>query len=145
MLHIRIETKVNQSAQEVMDGFDEDLFKALKPPLMTLNLHRFDGCEKGDKVELEVGLLTFLQPWHALVTEHGEDEEKLYFTDIGARLPFPLKDWTHRHQILKHSLGSTVVDDITYKTVWFPFDYLMYPVIYMQFWLRKKIYRQFFN
>ena len=143
-MHFRIETAVNQSAQKVLDGFNEDLFLALKPPIMPLELLRFDGCEKGDKVQLVLGISPFSQRWNALVIEHGETDEMLYFTDIGEKLPFPIKKWTHRHQILKKEKGAVIVDDITYTTGFYPLDLLMYPVMYLQFGMRVPVYRRLF-
>lgn len=143
-MHFRIETEVNQSAQEVWEGFNEDLFLELKPPLMPLKLLRFDGCEKGDRVQLILGISPFSQRWNALVTEHGENDAMLYFTDVGEKLPFPLKDWTHRHQILKQEKGSIIVDDITYTIGCYPLDVLIYPIMYLQFWMRKPVYRRLF-
>ncbi|MGK0389475.1 MAG: ligand-binding SRPBCC domain-containing protein [Maribacter sp.] len=144
-MHFRIETEVSQSAQKVLDGFNEDLFLALKPPVMPLELLRFDGCEKGDKVQLILGISPFSQRWNALVIEHGENDEMLYFTDIGEKLPFPIKDWKHRHQILKREKGAVIVDDITYTTGFYPLDMLMYPVMYLQFWMRVPVYRRLFK
>ena len=144
-MNFRIETRVGQSAKMVLDGFNEDLFLALKPPLMPLELIRFDGCEKGDKVQLVLGIKPLSQKWDALVVEHGEDDGKFYFTDIGETLPFPLKDWKHRHQILKLDDGSIIVDDITYTTGFSLLDVLMYPIMYLQFYIRKPVYRRLFK
>jgi len=144
-MNFRIETKVKQPAKMVLDGFNEDLFLALKPPLMPLKLLRFDGCEKGDKVQLILGIQPLSQKWDALVIEHGEDDEKFYFTDIGESLPFPLKDWKHRHQILKLEQGSIIVDDITYTTGFSILDFFMYPIMYLQFYIRKPVYSRLFK
>lgn len=144
-MHFRIETKVNQKAHDVLSGFDESLFVALKPPLMPLELLRFDGCEKGDKVQLVLGIKPFSQKWNALVVEHGENDECFYFTDIGEKLPFPIKDWKHRHFIMKERSGSIIVDDITYTTGFRLLDYLMYPIMYLQFLIRKPVYKKLFD
>lgn len=144
-MHFRIETEVGQTAKQVLSGFDESLFLALKPPLMPLKLLRFDGCEKGDRVELVLGIPPFSQEWNALVVEHGENDDAFYFIDIGEKLPFPLKDWKHRHLILKKGDKSVIVDDITYSTGLKLLDYLMYPVLYLQFYIRIPVYRKLFS
>ncbi len=140
-----IKTQVGQSAAQVLDGFDAELFLALKPPLIPLELNRFDGCEKGDKVHLVLGKNPISQEWHALISEHGEDETKFYFTDIGEKLPFPLKDWCHRHRIHKTPKGAIIEDNITYTSGWLLFDGIMFPLLYGMFFLRKRIYREYFK
>lgn len=144
-MHFRIETEVQQSAKQVLAGFDESLFLALKPPLMPLKLLRFDGCEKGDRVELVLGIPPLSQQWNALVIEHGENEEGYFFTDIGEKLPFPLKGWKHRHFILKKGNKSIIVDDINYTTGLTILDYLMYPILYLQFYIRIPVYKKLFG
>lgn len=143
-MHFRIETKVGQKAEKVLSGFDESLFLALKPPLMPLKLLRFDGCEKGDRVQLVLGIPPFSQKWNALVIEHGENDEYFYFTDIGEKLPFPIKDWKHRHFIIKQNKEAIIADDITYTTGFLLLDYLMYPILYLQFRMRKPVYKKLF-
>ncbi len=140
-----IQTPVNTNADEVLSKFDADLFVALKPPFMPLELKRFDGCKAGDKVHLCLGKKPFLQYWDALVTEHGEENDYYYFIDIGERLPFPLKRWTHLHKIYKKENGSIIEDNITFHSPFKLLDFLLYPFLYFMFYLRKKVYRNYFQ
>ncbi len=141
-----ISTSVNRSAKDVLSGFDAELFLALKPPLLPLSLEQFDGCETGDRVKLKLGMKPFEQKWHALITEHGETNDSIYFIDVGEKLPFPLKDWCHRHFIHKNKNGGSVIEDnITYTTGYVLLDVILYLPLYFTFFIRKRIYRQFFN
>lgn len=145
-MRIEIKTLVDSNYKQVSNQFDRNLFLALKPPLIQLELKVFDGCEKGDKVEMELGFLGVKQVWKSLITEHGVDDDKSYFIDEGVELPPPLKKWKHRH-ILENvdDTKTRIIDDIQFSTGFKLLDLLIYPVMYVQFWYRKPIYKRFFN
>ncbi len=130
-----------------MSQFNEKLFVALKPPLVSVELNRFDGCTKGDKVHLTLKFpLGPSQKWNALVTENGEDDEKIYFIDKGEILPFPIKEWTHEHLIFKKSVNACIITDkITYFTGNKILDVCIFPFLYFVFYWRKPIYRKLLN
>jgi len=144
-MKIRIQTKVNQSYHQVFEGFNEDLFLALKPPLLPLKLLKFDGCKTGDEVHIQLGAGFLTQRWDALIIEDAASDEEYYFIDKGVQLPFFLKTWQHRHRILKADEGAYIVDDIDYQTPFWLLDYLMYPVMYLQFYARKPVYKRVFG
>jgi ligand-binding SRPBCC domain-containing protein len=144
-MRIIITTNVEQSYKSVFQGFTETLFLALAPPFPKVKLLRFDGCKKGDQVHLEMNLILFKQRWDADIIDSGERENELFFIDNGAQLPFFLKTWKHHHRIIGQENNSTnIVDDFEYTTPFFLFDYLMYPVLYLQFAARKPIYKRIF-
>jgi len=142
---ILIKTEVAMPFQEVYKGFNEELFLALKPPLLPLKLLRFDGCETGDQVHIELGFGKLTQRWDALIIDHNQNNEEFYFVDKGVQLPFFLKKWQHRHRILKSKNGAAIIDDIDYQTPYKFLDYLMYPIMYFQFYLRKPVYKKVFS
>ena len=145
-MRIIITTNVQQSYKSVFAGFTESLFLALAPPFPKVKLLRFDGCEKGNQVHLEMDLIFFKQRWDADIIDSGERKNELFFIDNGAQLPFFLKTWRHHHRIIGQENGSTnIVDDFEYTTPFFLFDYLMYPVLYLQFAARKPIYKRIFQ
>ncbi|MEL6945100.1 MAG: hypothetical protein AAFO82_20780, partial [Bacteroidota bacterium] len=78
-MKIVITTDVEQDYQTVWSRFDEQLFTALKPPLMPLQLLRFDGSLKGDEVHLKIAG----QLWIAEIIEQAELPEEIYFVDKG--------------------------------------------------------------
>lgn len=141
-----ITTKIEKSFGEVFQRFDLELFKALKPPLMNLDVIRFDGCRKGDEVHLIIGLGPISQNWVSHITEHGGSSEEHYFIDEGQVLPPPLKSWKHCHRVIKISDNSCFIhDDITYSSGVKLLDILIFPVLYAQFWSRKPQYKKYFR
>lgn len=141
-MQILIETEVNTNFESVFAAFDEQLFMALNPPIMPVKLRRFDGCQKGDlvQIELPIGL------WESLITENGESDSEIYFIDEGRKLPFPLKKWRHQHRIQRTGENtSLIIDKIDFSTNFAPLDWLMYPVLYLQFLYRKPVYRKRFG
>ncbi|MEM8529101.1 MAG: hypothetical protein AAGG68_31005 [Bacteroidota bacterium] len=140
-MKIVITTDVEQDYRTVWSKFDEQLFTALKPPLMPLQLLRFDGSLKGDEVHLKVAG----QLWIAEIIEQAELTDEIYFVDKGKKLPFPLKYWKHRHRILRKENGSQVIDDIEFRTPNRIIDFLFYPILYAQFAARSPIYKRYFK
>jgi len=144
-MKILIETLVAQNYKDVFAQFDRDLFLALKPPLINLQLERFDGCNKGDKVEMQLGILGVQQSWKALIVEQQENSDAIYFIDEGVEIPPPIKHWRHRHTLKNIAERQTmIVDDIEFSTGNSVLDLLMYPIMYLLFWYRKPIYRNYF-
>lgn len=145
-MKIIIKTIVEQDYLTVGKGFNQALFEALKPPLLPLTLKRFDGSKTGDEVHIQLGKGIFSQDWNASIVEDGQNEKEIYFIDIGSKLPFFLKKWKHHHRMLRHENNQTIIiDDIDYFTPFWLTDYLMYPIMYLQFWIRKPVYKKFFS
>lgn len=142
-MKIYLETKVEKSAEEVIAGFNEELFKALAPPFPPSRLKQFDGSETGDIVRIEIWNLGW-QEWVAEIIDHGSDEDGYFFVDIGKKLPWPLKQWRHRHGVRKTEEGSVIVDDIEYSTGKHILDQAIFPVLKSQFTYRQPIYRRRF-
>jgi|AntRauTorckE5430_2_1112549.scaffolds.fasta_scaffold06714_2 ligand-binding SRPBCC domain-containing protein len=146
-MKILIKTTVEQDYKTVFNRFDEALFLALKPPLLPLTLRQFDGSMEGDEVKITLGKGFLSQDWDALIIEQAESEDEIYFIDKGVKLPFFLKTWRHRHRILKLKNGkSEIIDDIEYSTpLGKPMDFLMFPLMYLQFLVRKPVYKRYFK
>jgi ligand-binding SRPBCC domain-containing protein len=125
-------------------GFDRQLFLLLNPPFPPFSLLRFDGCHRGDIVEVELNFLFFRQVWKSEIVDQQMGAEEISFVDEGRQLPFFLKYWRHRHRILRWGNQSEIVDDISYRSPFLLFDYLLYPVMYLQFAYRRPIYRKVF-
>jgi ligand-binding SRPBCC domain-containing protein len=142
---IRFSTNVKQGFQRVVNGFDRELFTALKPPLLQLKVMRFDGCKKGDRVELFMKIGPVKQLWHSLITEDQATNEYWYFIDKGVLLPYPLTYWKHKHAVIAIDGRSKIIDEIKFKTGFILTDIIMYPIIFSMFWLRKPIYRRYFS
>ena len=141
-MKINILTKVKADYKTVWERFDKDLFLKLSPPFPPVKLLRFDGCLKGNKVQLELNFLIFKQRWDALIIENGQDANQYYFIDEGTKLPFFISKWHHKHTIRKSGNGTEIIDAIEFSS---PFGYLIYPVLYLQFLYRRPIYRKYFT
>jgi ligand-binding SRPBCC domain-containing protein len=144
-MNIKISTKVNQSLLKVWEGFNLELFSKLAPPFPPVEVKEFGGCLKGDKVHLELNFILFKQDWISDIVEQNRTESEIYFIDEGTKLPFFLRYWKHKHRLVKENEGTIIIDDITFKTPTILTDYLFYPLMYLQFFYRKPIYRKVFE
>ncbi len=141
-----IRTKVPGHYDRVFAAFDRELFEALKPPVMGLDLDRFDGSSPGNEVHLRVGLGPIKTRWVSVITEEIKSESENYFIDEGKVLPWPLVFWRHKHRVLKLSESeSEILDDIEFKTPFKWLDKVMYPVLVAQFKMRSPAYRRYFT
>ncbi len=140
-----LKTNVKQTPKQVWAGFNQALFEKLAPPFPRIRLLRFDGSTTGCTVAVELNFILFRQTWQSEITEHGENEDEIWFVDQGSQLPFFLKFWRHRHRLLRTETGTQIVDDIEYRTGSLLMDYMMYPLMWAQFAYRGPIYRRAFN
>ncbi len=140
-----LKTTVQQSYLQVWRGFDETLFRRLSPPFPPVRVVRFDGCLKGNIVELELNFFLFKQLWTSKITEQQGNAEEIFFIDEGVKLPFFLSYWRHRHRIIKDGEHTIIADEIEFRTPSILTNYLFYPLLYGQFLYRKPIYRNVFS
>jgi len=140
-----IETQVEQEYLQVKKGFDESLFTKLSPPFPPVKLLRFDGSSKGDLVSLELNFIFFKQKWTSEIIEDQTNEKEFYFVDKGTELPFFLKNWTHKHRIIKKGKNSIIRDEIDYQSPFLLLTWLLYPAMLLQFAYRKPIYKRIFS
>jgi ligand-binding SRPBCC domain-containing protein len=144
-MHFTIKTPVDQTYKDVFRQFDKDLILKLTPPWVRLKVLRFDGSQKGCEVHLELSFLGWKQKWISRITEFYEGKDEIFFIDEGIQLPWFLKSWRHNHRIIRHETGSIIIDDVTYECS-FPFlNYFFFPMLCLQFYWRKPIYREFFQ
>jgi ligand-binding SRPBCC domain-containing protein len=144
-MKITIQTPVDQDYLQVKAGFTESLFKKLAPPFPPVKVLRFDGCEKGNQVALELNFLLFRQKWISLITDDLTTEKEFYFIDEGTTLPFFLGKWKHKHRIISDGKGAVIRDEIDFEGPLAWVTPLLFPVLWLQFWYRKPIYRKIFK
>lgn len=145
-MKISLSTSVGQNYLKVKEGFNADLFEALNPPFPPVKLLRFDGSSQGDLVSLELNFIFFKQVWTSKITADHLDQKEYYFIDEGIKLPFFLKKWRHKHRIVSDGNDKTdIIDEINFTSPNRILDYLIYPLLYFQFSLRKPIYRNVFS
>lgn len=144
-MHLTIRTPVARPLPDVWAGFDRTLFERLSPPFPPVRVLRFDGCQRGDVVSLELNFLLFRQVWTSHITDQQTRPDEIYFIDQGVKLPFFLRAWHHKHRLIRQGNGTVIADEITYQTPHWLLDYLFYPLLWVQFAYRKPIYRQVFG
>lgn len=130
-----------------MAGFTRALFVALAPPFPKLVLHRFDGSQQGDVVEIELKTGLKNLHWTSLITADGiRPDGTHFFIDEGQTLPPPLRRWRHQHLVEPGpGGGSVIVDDLEYSTGRPWLDVLLWPAMWAQFAWRKPIYKRWFG
>lgn len=144
-MRIIFSTFVTQNYEQVTQKFDQNLLLALSPPFPRVQLIRYDGNRAGDEVHLDLHFLGYRFRWKSLITDYQESNKQLHFVDEGLQLPFPLKYWRHQHEVRRQQDGSLIIDNITYKTGLKVLDFLLYPLLFLQFRYRKPVYRQYFR
>lgn len=144
-MKLLLKTPVQMAPQHVWAGFTQSLFERLAPPLPRIKLLRFDGSTTGCVVEVELNFILFKQTWCSDIIDHGQSDTEIWFVDQGSRLPFFLKYWHHQHRLQRHGEGTMIVDDIEYRSGAILLDWLLYPLMWMQFAYRKPIYRRAFS
>lgn len=142
---ILVKTNVKSTWQDVKNGFDEDLFLQLNPPLPKVRLLRFDGCRKGDTVKMELNFLLWKDIWQSDITSDQLSKDGFMFIDEGSTLPMPFMYWRHEHIVEKHGNGAQIIDRITYKSRNQVFDLILFPFLFLQFLYRKPIYKRVFG
>jgi ligand-binding SRPBCC domain-containing protein len=143
-MRIELETRVEQDYLTVKSGFDERLFRRLLPTFPPVKLLRFDGSRKGDLITLEMNFLFFRQMWTSEITEDVTTEQEFYFVDQGVVLPFFLQRWTHKHRVISSGVGSIIRDEIEFEAPFSLASYVLLPLLWMQFALRRPGYRRYF-
>ncbi|NBY18731.1 hypothetical protein EBQ74_00415 [bacterium] len=146
MMKLYFEAQVSSSVTEVKSQFNQDLFLKLKPPLMSLKLERFDGCEKGHEVHLKMGLPGFLQNWVSQITDSSQTDDVWEFVDEGKILPPPLSYWRHIHRVERMSeTNSRISDSIEYRCKSRVLEKLLWGPLWLSFSIRPGVYRQVFG
>jgi len=145
-LKIVLSTKVQQDYRQVYEGFDENLFTSLTPPMPKVHLMEFGGTQIGKETHLILDFVFFKDEWISTVTEEGKCEEQIFFIDEGKKLPFFLKYWHHEHRLFKTAENETIIQDyILFKTPSWLTDILFYPALFLQFAWRIPIYKRIFS
>ena len=145
-MKLKFETIVNKNFLEIKNGFNRELFLFLKPPGVSVELERFDGCSPGNEVHLLLNTVGLKQNWRSLITAESQTEKEWSFIDEGKLLPWPLSTWKHHHRVVfLDDQSSKIIDDITYGCSPSLMGPLMYPVLWASFAVRPAKYKEFFE
>ena len=83
--------------------------------------------------------------WFSEITEHGGTEGQAYFIDQGRQLPFPLKQWEHRHVLYRDGDHTIIEDDMHFSSGNRLLDLLLYPALFLAFLPRVWQYKAYFK
>lgn len=145
-MKLLFETPVARPWQTIRDGFTRELFIHLSPGFIPFNLKKFEGCKKGDEIQIEMGLGPIKENWISLITFAEENESGWSFIDEGKVLPFPLSYWKHHHRVDKiDETHSLIVDDIQYECRPGFLTPLLKPFLWSVFAIRPERYQSFFK
>lgn len=146
MPSFRVRTRVNATMQDVWTKFNADLLKKLSPPFPQVRIVRFDGCQTGDIVTLELNLILAKPLWTSKITDSVQNELACYFVDEGVEMPLGLTAWRHEHRIEKKDEKSAdIVDKISFKTKHWLLDYLLLPLFWGMIVYRIPFYKMYLN
>lgn len=140
-------TPINRPFEKVRDGFTQDLFIYLAPPLIPFRLKRFDGCKKGQEVHIEMSPLPCVkQDWVSVMTFEETNAQGWSFIDEGKVLPWPLNRWKHHHRVDRVDENRClIVDDISYECAPAFLGPLIKPFLWMVFAIRPGRYKKYFQ
>ena len=146
MPQFKIQTPVSASMRDVWAQFDKSLLLKISPPFPKVHIRRFDGCLRGDEVELEIQVFGMKILWTSHITESKETAKKIYFIDEGRIVPFGIQSWKHVHSIISVNEKTCIVEDfVTYQTKFIILDYLLFPMLWGMMLYRKPFYKKYLN
>ncbi|MBU6324780.1 MAG: cyclase [Bacteroidetes bacterium] len=111
--------------------------------MMQLRILRYDGQQPGDCFTMQLGPPSLNVRWEGRVTDSGQTPASYWFEDEGLKLPFPLKQWKHRHVVRKSGDGAVIMDIVSFTTGNGLLDLLCYPFLKAMFVGRIKKYQRY--
>jgi ligand-binding SRPBCC domain-containing protein len=145
MVEFTFVTQVSVKRSLVAAQFNQDLLLKLKPPLLTMQLIRYDGQYRGDRLSFAVGIGQFTQTWEGEITNHRYTQKNWLFRDEGILLPHPLKTWKHTHALIEKNSGTLIVDRVRFCGKNHLFTAILIIPIAMMFWMRKPLYKRWLS
>lgn len=140
-----ISQKVKGNYKGIFEKFDRNLFEYLTPKFPKMEIVEFGGSKPGNIVHIKF-LSPVKQDWISEITEEQVNEKEAYFIDEGRKLPFPLKEWKHKHIIRKiDDNSSEIIDEMQFSSGIKLFDPFIYPGLFLAFNPRKKLYENYFG
>jgi hypothetical protein len=129
---------------------DSALFDYIKPKFPPTKVLVYDGIAAGQPIAFEINVLGWRQTWRGHIAEHHEPpaadpQGERWFVDVGLQLPFPLKQWRHRHLVRSTGPSSCqIVEQIAFSCGVPALDFLLWPGLYFTFWPRIWLYKRWF-
>jgi len=146
MKSFKINTKVHGQAKEIFDRFDRELLIKTTPPLVNLEVNRFDGTKIGDEAHVVCSIFGTYQYWINRVVDNQQKEGEVYFVDKAIEMPEPFTYWKHTHKITQVKDHTCLItDEIVYSTHNKILNLMIFPIIYFIFYYRRPIYMDTFS
>jgi ligand-binding SRPBCC domain-containing protein len=140
-----IRSEVKCGFEKVSADFGSDLFRFLLPPKYIATLVEYQGSKPGSKVHIRFKF-PFPSDWISIIKSEEKDAGKYVFMDEGEKLPFGLTSWKHIHRVIKiDEIHTEIIDDMSFSTGHRIFDFLLFPVLFLSFYPRKRLYKQYFE
>lgn len=144
MPSFKIQTKIGASMPFVWSQFNEALLRKISPPFPKVNIQRFDGCNEGDLVILEINLFFIQVVWSSKIIHSKQDSKQSVFIDEGITVPFGINIWKHEHSIIKIDDSQCYIEDfVTYKTSNVFLDIILFPFLWGMIFYRKPFYQKY--
>ncbi|MCP4521899.1 MAG: hypothetical protein GY827_09470 [Cytophagales bacterium] len=142
-MKINVQTfiETDEDLSVIFKLFNKDMFYYLtkNAPVKPI---RYDGDEIGAEIHLQL-TIPWKDEWVSVITERVLEDDCCYFVDEGAKLPFNIRTWKHKHIVHKVDRGVIIEDDITFtSTDWFS-DRFWWLSFLPQFLARKSQYRKY--
>ncbi|WP_051314682.1 SRPBCC family protein [Alteribacter aurantiacus] len=96
-----------------------------------------DEVKKGSKVLLELNFIIMRLNWQGRIVDVNEKES---FTDVGEKVPFPFRLWSHTHRFNSKGDKTMMVDEVTFRS-WIPAPFIKV-MLYGMFMDRKRQIRK---
>jgi ligand-binding SRPBCC domain-containing protein len=147
-MRFQILTKVQGNHRSVFLRFNHSLLLQLTPPGMRMELLEFqDPQEPNGKIEMRVTILGLIkQEWENAFSDYELGEAECHFVDQGVKMPFPIRLWRHDHRVLADGPDQAIInDDVTFGSGFFLMDWMLFPILWLQFRYRRPIYRRVFG
>lgn len=146
-MKILLKTEVAGNVKSVFERFDNQLLLALNPPWVKMKFVQVDPPTKvGAIIHIKVWFLgIFKQEWKNFVSEYSTGQTESFFVDEGEKMPSVLRYWRHKHIVRQKGNHVEIVDDIQFTPPFALLGWMMYPVLWFQFYYRKPIYRKIFG
>lgn len=143
MMQFTFITHVDANINEVSRNFNRELLLKLKPPLVKMNLLRYDGQITGNQLSFQIGIGPMKQQWDGIITAHRYTKKNWLFRDEGLQLPHPLKTWKHTHALKSKTEHSTlIIDRLKFEGKNRFFTLLLCLPFIAMFLMRKPLYKK---
>lgn len=144
-MRIFLRSSVEYDFDKVTSGFGSELFEFLLPPKFMASLVTYEGSVPGSKVHIRFKI-PYPSDWISVIKSEEKDDNKYVFMDEGEVLPFGLKKWKHIHSVIKIDNQTTeIIDDMNFSTGFKFLDLLYFPILFLAFYPRKKLYKKYFE